>query len=499
MAGQMHSGEVLRDVHGELRELLAQVSALRDDLARESAALVEEWGGVGALGDFAHEARNLGDYLALRRRDLSPLQRRLATFGLSSLGRSEAKVGAALEALLGTLRRLNGESDAPYPAPQAMRAGEDALVAASERIFGSKSGDPHTHIMATLPSEAAGDPALAKRLIEAGMDCARINCAHDGADAWARMIANVKLAANEAGRACPVLMDVAGPKCRIEKLRAAPKYRAHVGDRLLLVVDLDAPRRGAVAIQPSFPELVDTLEIGAPLWINDGKIGAQVVAKAPGETEIEITCARSKGHRLKPEKGLNFPSTDLKISPLTAKDLADLDFVAAQADLVGYSFVQTPQDVERLQDELAKRRRGRAPQPLVLKIETPLAVHNLPRLIVASARRHPTAVMIARGDLAVELGFARLSEIQEEMLWLCEAAHVPVIWATQVLDQFVHEGVLNRAETTDAAMAQRAECVMLNKGPYLAEGVAFLRDILLRMDRHYAKKFARFTQLKSWG
>ena len=128
----------------------------------------------------------------------------------------------------------------------------------------------------------------------------------------------------------------------------------------------------------------------------------------------------------------------------------------------------------------------------------PVAVHNLPRLIVASARRHPTAVMIARGDLAVELGFARLSEIQEEMLWLCEAAHVPVIWATQVLDQFVHEGVLNRAETTDAAMAQRAECVMLNKGPHLAEGVAFLRDILLRMDRHYAKKFARFAPLKAW-
>ncbi|HYA79574.1 MAG TPA: pyruvate kinase [Methylocystis sp.] len=494
----MHSREISRNIDAELRELLAQVSGLRDDLARESAALIADWGGVGALGDFAHEARNLADYLALRRRDVSPLQRRLSSFGLSSLGRSEAKVQAALEALVASLRRLTGESDAPYPPPRAMREGEDALLAASERIFGAKSGDPHTRVMATLPSEAANDPQLLKRLIAAGMDCARINCAHDDAGAWARMIANVKIAASEAGRACPVLMDVAGPKCRIEKLRAAPKYRAHVGDRLLLVADLESSTSCGIAIQPSFPQLVGALEIGAPLWINDGKVGARVVAKAPGEAEIEITCARSKGHRLKAEKGLNFPSTALEISPLTPKDFADLDFVAEQADLVGYSFVQTPQDIELLQDELARRRRGKGAQPLVLKIETPVAVHNLPRLIVASARRHPTAVMIARGDLAVELGFARLSEIQEEMLWLCEAAHVPVIWATQVLDQFVHEGVLNRAETTDAAMAQRAECVMLNKGPHLVEGVAFLRDILLRMDRHYAKKFARFAPLKAW-
>jgi pyruvate kinase len=134
----------------------------------------------------------------------------------------------------------------------------------------------------------------------------------------------------------------------------------------------------------------------------------------------------------------------------------------------------------------------------VLKIETPLAVRNLPRLIAQAAAHHPTAVMIARGDLAVELGFARLSEIQEEILWLCEAAQTPVIWATQVLDQFVKEGVASRSETTDAAMAQRADCVMLNKGPFVAEGVLFLRDVLLRMDRHHAKKFSRFTTLRAW-
>ncbi len=136
---------------------------------------------------------------------------------------------------------------------------------------------------------------------------------------------------------------------------------------------------------------------------------------------------------------------------------------------------------------------------MVLKIETRLGVDNLPQLIVAAAATRPVAVMIARGDLAVELGFARLSEIQEEILWLCDAAHVPVVWATQVIDGFVADGRPTRAETTDAAMSQRAECVMLNKGPFLVEGIAFLKDILRRMDRHQAKKFARFGARKSWG
>ena len=165
---------------------------------------------------------------------------------------------------------------------------------------------------------------------------------------------------------------------------------------------------------------------------------------------------------------------------------------------MGFSFVQRIQDIELLQDHLAARRQGLPPQAIILKIETPLAIRNLPRLILQSIAHNPTGVMIARGDLAVEIGFARLSEMQEEILWLCEAAHTPVIWATQVLDQFVRDGIASRSEMTDAAMAQGAECVMLNKGPNLAEGVAFLRDVLTRMDRHHAKRFSRYTQLRAW-
>ncbi|CAN2535986.1 hypothetical+protein [Methylocapsa aurea] len=485
------------EARADLLDLLTALSQLREAVVADGRALIERWGGPFS-GDAVPGTENLAHYLALRRRDLSDLQSRLSSYGLSSLGRSEAKVIEALDALSATLRRLTGETDAPYPTPAAMRAGEDALDAARDGIFGAVPRTPHAVVMVTLPSEAAGEPALIRRLMEAGMGCARINCAHDDAAAWEAMIANIRAAEAELGRNCRVLMDLAGPKCRIEQLRAPEKLRLYRGDRFSMVATLDPRSGGPVAIRPSFPEAIGQLALGAEVWINDGKIGARVVSADAVAVELEVFSARSKGERLKVEKGLNFPTTDLRLPPLTPKDFRDLDVVAAKADLVGFSFVQETSDVDLLQDHLAARRGALPRQTIVLKIETPLAVRNLPQLIVRSALHHPTAVMIARGDLAVELGFARLSEMQEEILWLCEAAHVPVIWATQVLDQFIKEGAPSRAETTDAAMAQRAECVMLNKGPFLAEAVTFLRDVLARMDRHQSKKFARFTPLRAW-
>jgi pyruvate kinase len=106
--------------------------------------------------------------------------------------------------------------------------------------------------------------------------------------------------------------------------------------------------------------------------------------------------------------------------------------------------------------------------------------------------------MIARGDLAAEIGFERLAEMQEEILWICEAAHVPVIWATQVLEGLVKNGIPSRGEMTDAAMAARAECVMLNKGPAVATAVELLDGLLTRMDGHVFKKTPTLRALKSW-
>lgn len=476
---------------GELRALRDEVVALREAVLRQGNERLAEWGAA------SEGARNLAHYLALRSRDLSALQGRLAAFGLSSLGRSEDHVMTSLDGLVTTLNRLNGVAS-DYPPANMRRAGENALAQACDRIFGAREKSQSTRIMVTLPSEAADDPDLVRTLIEAGMDCARINCAHDDAAAWERMAKHVRVEAKRRGAPCPILMDVAGPKLRVETVQAPEGYRLRPGERPHLVAAPDR-REKFPAFTINFPQVLSQLREGADISFDDGKAIGRVVSVTESRAELEITAARAKGLRLKPGKGVNLPTTELELPSLTNKDLADLDIVARVADLVGLSFVQRGEDVRRFQSELAARRGDRPAQALVLKIETPLAIRNLPKLIVAATEKNPTAVMIARGDLAIEVGFARLSEMQEEILWLCEAAHIPVIWATQVLDQLIHEGVVSRAETTDAAAAQHADCVMLNKGPYLAQGVRFLRDVLDRMERHHLKKFDRLGHLKAWS
>jgi len=131
-----------------------------------------------------------------------------------------------------------------------------------------------------------------------------------------------------------------------------------------------------------------------------------------------------------------------------------------------------------------------------LKIETRKAFENLPNLILTAMRTPSLGIMIARGDLAVECGYQRLAEIQEEILWICEAAHVPVIWATQVLESLAKKGIPSRSEITDAAMGERAECVMLNKGPYAVTAVRVFADILRRMQAHQEKKRSMLRQLR---
>jgi pyruvate kinase len=157
------------------------------------------------------------------------------------------------------------------------------------------------------------------------------------------------------------------------------------------------------------------------------------------------------------------------------------------------SFVRHERDIYELQRHL--RQLNGDQLGIVLKIETRQAFERLPNLILAATRHYPVGVMIARGDLAVECGYERMAEVQEEMLWICEAAHLPVIWATQVLQSLAKKGQPSRAEITDAAMGERAECVMLNKGPHVVAAVSALDNILRRMQDHQSKKSSRLRQL----
>jgi pyruvate kinase len=275
--------------------------------------------------------------------------------------------------------------------------------------------------------------------------------------------------------------------------------RLLVGDELLLRRELDPSADFPYQATCTFPEVFDRLKAGDRVSLDDGKLRGAIVREAAGGFVVRFTKGRLKGLKLKPQRGLNFPTTDLGLDPLTAEDRSDLDFAVGHADMIGYSYVEKADHVAELQEELALRRPDWRAVGLVAKIETPRAVRNLPQIIVRAAGIQPLAVMIARGDLAVEIGFERLAEMQEEMLWLCEAAHVPAIWATQVLEDLVKSGLPSRGEMTDAAMASRAECVMLNKGRHVDEAVVVLDHLLRRMSEHQLKKTPTLRALKSWA
>jgi pyruvate kinase len=236
----------------------------------------------------------------------------------------------------------------------------------------------------------------------------------------------------------------------------------------------------------TLPEIFSDVNPGEKIWLDDGKIGGVIRSVKKDQIHIEITRARLKGEKLAADKGINLPDSKLRLPALTPKDIDDLPFIVSHADLVGYSFVRNAKDVYELQTRLAQL--GGEHLGIVLKIENLQAFTRLPKLLLAAMRSARAGVMIARGDLAVECGYERLAELQEEILWFCEAAHMPVIWATQVLESLAKTGQPSRAEITDAAMGERAECVMLNKGPYIVEAVRSLDDILQRMQTHQSKK-----------
>ena len=567
--------------------------------------------------EFRESARNLLHYVALRQSDISQLQENLASLGLSSLERAERNVMGSIAAIWGVLQSLADPTVTSRSAPLPVLNLNDVSVASNKQaILGAHPEGRDVSIMVTLPTEAAHNATLVAEMIAAGMNVARINCAHDDASLWAGMVENIRAASAEGE--CRIMMDLAGPKIRTGALKPGPgvlhirprrdalgrvvaprrirfmpddllqrgtkaavvpvpaecieiaepgdeflfkdtrgkkrqlqviekdtkglvlesykgayiatgtklrlvrknspeklKYRVgelpaieqplllRVGDTLVLHRS-NAPgapaKEGADGqiIRPAHiacqhPEVFQFVLSGDPVSLNDGKITGIVTAVDNDEMQVEITKAKPTGSNLRANRGINFPGSDIRLPGLTDLDRTNLAFAAEHADAVSLSFVREPQDITLLQEALRSfpdRKLG-----VVIKIETKRGFKKLPWLLLTAMRSYPAGVVIARGDLAVECGWERLAEIQEEILWFCEAAQVPVIWATQVLEGITKKGQASRAEISDAAMAQRADCVMLNKGAHVLAAIRMLDDILRRMQKHQYKKTARMRKL----
>jgi pyruvate kinase len=482
---------------GKIRELI--VSA--QEAEKKYASLLEK-----VHPDYQSSAKNLLHYLSVRSKDLRNLQDELSEIAISSLTHSE---GYTLTNLYNIERILLALLAKPFETGMSAQLdlgkSRRLMRVHAEALFGREMFPGQTRLMVTLPTEAAADRWLVKSLVENGMGIARINTAHDDQAAWKKMVSNVRRASRETGIPVKIYMDLAGPKLRIQRVRtagaASEKNNAtgqavHLekGSRLLLVPlkKWDSQQKYPVAAL-SLPALFRAVRKGDPVWLDDGKFGGVVKEVSPDKILVEILDAPQKGSGLKSEKGINFPETSLKISALSDEDLENLPFMARHADMLGFSFVREERDIHFLRKKLTELH---VPDMnLILKIENRRSFENLPRLLLASMRQPGTGIMIARGDLAVEVGFMRIAEVQEEIMWIADAAHIPVIWATELLDRFVKKGKASRAEISDAVKSVRAECAMLNKGPYIVDALKMLKNIDVRMAAHENKKMKTLRSL----
>ena len=608
--------------HQIMQEVLEELQVIRAKMIEDVANYA--WRLNKIHPDYRKSAENLLHYLVLRQRDRRELQQHLAVLGLSSLGRSESHVLATIDAVIRAVHRLLGNNKSSLPREEAtvdFVLGEQLLSIHTECLLGKATQGRSVRIMVTMPSEAAYNYGLVHNLLQQGMGCMRINCAHDDAAAWLRMIEHLRRAQHALGLSCKVVMDLAGPKLRTGPFQQGPavvrirpqrdafgrviaparvwitaestpgpppspadaiipveaqwlpslmagqqvlftdardarqaitivdvtdrgcwgelsktaylvpgtvlrylngnagteqetrvgelpsdegRLLLRQGDPLLLTRDLRTGRPATydsngqlltpAMIGITIPEIFDDVRPGETIWFDDGKIGGVIETIEERQVLVRITQARLEGVKLRGDKGINFPESVLRLPALTEKDIEDLAFVAQYADVVELSFANSAEDVELLRHHLV--RLGKRQPAIVLKIETQRGFENLPAMLLAAMQMPSCGVMIARGDLAVECGFERMAEVQEEILWICEAAHVPVIWATQVLESLAKDGIPSRSEITDAAMGHRAECVMLNKGPHVVTAVQVLDSILRRMQAHQFKKRAMLRELR---
>jgi len=325
-------------------------------------------------------------------------------------------------------------------------------------------------IIATM-GPASSDPAVVRALFDAGVDVFRLNFSHGTHSDHQRNVETIRALERETERPIGILMDLQGPKLRVGAIEG-DSVEIKTGQPFRLDLD-DAPGNTRRAPLPH-PEIFAALAPGTDLLLDDGKLRLRVKECGQDFAETEIVT----GGPLSNRKGVNVPGVVLPISPLTDKDRKDLRFgLELGADWVGLSFVQRPEDVAEARRLIA----GRA--AIMIKVEKPAAITHLDRLIEMS-----DAVMVARGDLGVEMPPEDVPSLQKRIIRACRMAGKPVVVATQMLDSMIHAPAPTRAEASDVATAvyDGADAVMLSaetaSGDYPVETVTMMDRIATRTE-----------------
>lgn len=330
----------------------------------------------------------------------------------------------------------------------------------------------YAKVVATV-GPATNTPEMLKALFLAGVDTFRLNFSHGVQADHARVHAAIRALERDVGRPIGILQDLQGPKIRVGTVRDG-RLDLAAGERVRFV--LDGAEGDKQSIPLHHPEIFAAVVPGQDLLIDDGRVRVRVVGIESAAIEAEVVTAGVISNR----KGVNLPGTLLDLSPLTEKDRADLAFgLELGVDWVALSFVQTPSDVLEARGLIGDR------AGIMSKIEKPQALERIDDII-----RLSDAVMVARGDLGVEIPHEDVPGRQKELIRACRLAVKPVVVATQMLDSMVSAPAPTRAEASDVATAiyDGADAVMLSAesatGHYPVEAVAMMDRILRSVERH---------------
>ncbi|MCQ2571712.1 MAG: pyruvate kinase, partial [Alphaproteobacteria bacterium] len=297
------------------------------------------------------------------------------------------------------------------------------------------------------------DKATLTHMIQAGVSVCRLNFSHDTGDVQGAKIDMIRSISEKVGKPVAVMIDIQGPKHRIGDFKTEDHYPLKVGQKFIL--DSDETPGDSNRVQLPDIDVMRSLSVGDRILLNDGKIELRV--DAVFDDKIETTVIH--GDEIWSRRGFNLPDTDIDTDILTEKDKADLEYaITKKPDFVAVSFVQRAEDISSVRDFITQRTSH--PIKIVAKIERPNAVRRITDIATAA-----DGIMIARGDLAVELPFEQVPAVSRHIIRECRKLNRPVIMATQMLSSMVHSQFPTRAEISDVATAAylRADSTMTSE------------------------------------
>ncbi len=341
-----------------------------------------------------------------------------------------------------------------------------------------------TKVIGTI-GPASRDPEVLGRMIDAGLNIVRLNCSHAGPEELEGLIEDVQTASALKDEPLSILADLGGPKIRLGTL--PEDLPVFTGKEIVLTA---APSsEPLVKIPAGYPELAKDLNPGDRILIDDGLVQLQVIQVE----DPEIRCLVMNDGVLKSRKGINLPGVDVSLSSLTEKDRKDIDFLVTQPiDYIALSFVRRRQDIRELRELLESKGRK---IPIIAKIEKPEAVSDLEGIV-----EEADMVMVARGDLGVEMDTQEVPLLQKKIITVCNRLNKPVITATQMLDSMIHNPRPTRAEASDVANAvfDGTDAVMLSGetsvGKYPVETVSMMAGIVRAAEEHRSPEQIMFLR-----